>query len=127
NKTDRVRHESGPVRRKRNGADGRVERGKQPPGCGHMRLGQCVEECRLARIRISDERDGMELTRAAVLPMQRAAGPDMLQGLVQPADPSANATAIKLQLLFTGSARADAATQTREQSAAPGEPGQEII
>jgi hypothetical protein len=92
-----------------------------------VRIGQGIEQCRLARIRVSDERDGMELACLAILPMQRAAGSDMLCGFAQPADASANAAAIKFQLLFTGSPGPDATTQTRQQSATPGEAGQQVI
>src|SRR5207245_7121176 len=104
-----------------------VKRGKEPARSGHAGFCEGVKQSGLAGVGVSDQSHGRKLLRTPVLTLESAPRANTLDGLFQPPDASADAPAVKLELLLAGPACADAAAQPGEECATARQAGQEVI
>ena len=125
--SDRVRHEQLAPVRQSDLADERIERDEQRIRRFGIRPRQLVEQRRLARVGVADERNGRHRRLVTALAQLRASPAHVLDVLRDGVNACADPTAIGLELRFTGTSRADAATQTRQRVAGADEPRQEIL
>ncbi len=142
NKSYRVRQQHASVRGKPNRANGRVKRGEHFRGDQHFGTAKCIEQCRLARIRIAHQRDGSQRNGIAGLTAERPLFAYLIDIGFNPAHALANPAAISFQFLFTRAADADTpraaacspcatstalAAQAGHRDAFPGQAGQQVI
>ncbi len=80
---------------------GRIERGEQAILGEHARIGEQVEQCRLAGVRVADDGDGCEPALAAALALQRSRLGELHEVGFELVDPPHDAPAIGLQLRLT--------------------------
>ena len=85
-----------------------VERLEEAVTDGDARVGERVEKCRLAGVRVTGERDRRRLTAAAFLPADVALAAQAPEPFAELGDAAASETAVALELRFAGAARADA-------------------
>ena len=93
-------------------AGGGVERGEQAVLDEHVGVGEAVEQRRLPRVRVADERDGGQRAAAAGLALRVAVLGQAVEVALELATRVQDAPAVDLELRLTGTAGAD-------QSAAP--------
>ncbi len=80
----------------------------------HLRVGQGMEQGRFAAVRIADDGDHRVGDALASLATQGSLLADLLDLLVQLADPVANAPAVTLEFLLAGASGADTGAQAGE-------------
>ena len=93
-------------------ARGRIKRGKQLVLGKNARVGQTVEQCRLARVGVTDN---CNLGQPAPIPRRANGSPTALQCFqlgFQRGDSALHVAAVGFQFRFARSARSDAAAQT---------------
>ena len=103
---DRVRDEIAPAV-VLEGARRRIERFEEPVVDGDVRIGQRVEQRRLADVRVAGERDRRRFAALPFLPAHVALLAQIHQSPAQERDASPGDAAVGLELRLTGAARAD--------------------
>src|SRR5205823_5510468 len=96
------------------GTRGRVEGLEEAVVHRDARLGERVQEGRLADIRVPGQGDGRRLGAPSRLPPRRALLRQRLEPLAQEGDPAPREPAIRLELALAGAPGADAAAETLE-------------
>ncbi len=105
----------------------RVERREQTVLDEDTRRGDAVQERRLARVRVADERDGRHGVPPARLALRRARLAEALQVLLELRDALLDAAAVDLELRLPGPTPGPDATGLLAQLAPPPpEPGKEV-
>ena len=104
-----------------------IERLEEPVADGDARVGERVEERRLAGVRVAGERDGRRLGAAALLAAHVALAAEALEPLLQERDPAAREAAVGLELRLAGAAGADAAAEPLEVLPHPAHPRQVVF
>src|SRR4029453_10748802 len=104
----------------------RIERHEQ----GVLSVGglarQQIEHCRLAGVRVADQRNGGQCLLVATLPELRPAAAQLLNRFSNLLDTNADTASIGFELRFTGAARADAAAKARECRASADQARQQV-
>jgi hypothetical protein len=113
-KPNGVGNENRKVSAQLNAANQRVERGKQSAGNQCVFFGERAEKGRLARIRISDQRDERKLIATSAFAMKVPMLSNLLDLPLQRGNPMADLPAIHFQLRFTRTARSDSAAKPGE-------------
>jgi succinyl-diaminopimelate desuccinylase len=106
NEADRVRDEVAPPL-VLEAARRRVDRLEQPVADRDVRVGERVQECRLACVRVPGERHGRRLGAPPLLPPYVALAAQLAQPLAEERDATARQTAVRLELRLARAARAD--------------------
>src|SRR5206468_10091578 len=101
--------------------------GEQLVGGKRGGAGQPVEERGLPRIGIADERDGAHRRPAACPALRRALALHVREPVLQYPDPLAEQPAVRFELLFAGSAEADAALLPLEVGPAAHKPCELVL
>src|SRR5579871_2892161 len=104
-----------------------IERREHARRRQHTSLRQPVEERRFPGVRISNQRDRGQRDTATFGALQCARLPHVFERFFERGDPPANPPAVKFELLFTGSARADSAAESRKVLALTTETRQQVI
>ena len=90
----------------------RIERLEQPVADRDARVGERVEERRLAGVRVAGERDGRRLGAPALLAPHVALAAELPQALAQQRDAAAREPPVGLELRLAGAAGAGAGAET---------------
>ena len=90
-------------------------------------FGQPVEQRRLARVGVADERDRRHRLFLTPLAQLRSALPHLIDLALNRLNADANPAAIGFELRFTRSACADAAAEPRQRGARSGQPRQQVF
>ncbi len=106
NEADRVRDEVAPPL-VLEAARRRVDRLEQPVADRDVRVGERVQERRLAGVRVPGERHGGRLGAPPLLPPDVALAAQLAQPLAEERDATARQTAVRLELRLARAARAD--------------------
>src|SRR5207244_6921807 len=102
----------------------RVERDEERIRHDRRLVRQAVEERRLSRIRVSDERNGRHGVFLPALAQLRTPLTDVIDLTLNGLDAHADPPAIGFKLRLAGPARTDAAAQARERRARANQPRQ---
>ena len=123
----RVRQQHLSAARKLNRAELGIERSEHARGLEDACTRNRVEQCAFPGVGIAHEGNGGDRDRFATPALLGADAPDGLQFAAQLQHAALNAAPIRLELCFTGSARADAAAELGHSFAAAGQPGQHVF
>ena len=110
---DRVRQQVRPAAQLQR-ARGRVQRVEQAVAHAHLRAGERVQQRRLARVGVADQRDRRQRRALALGALHRARALHVLQAAAQHRDPVARQAAVGLDLGLPRAPRADAAAEALE-------------
>ena len=117
---DRVGQQYGLATRQGETTGGRVERGEQTVLGQHAGVGQRVQQRRLPRVRVADDRHRRQPAAIALLALQAASLGERVQLLLQAADAALDAPPVDLELgLAATEAGADAAALLGQLGVAP--------
>ncbi len=105
----------------------RVECLEEPVVDGDSRVGEGVEERRLAGVRVPGERDGRRLAAAALLAAHVALAAETLEAFLQERDAAPREAAVGLELGLAGAAGADAAAEALEVLPHPAHPREVVF
>ena len=105
----------------------RIERNEQRVRRHGVRLRQAVEERGLAGVRVADQRHRRHLGLLASLAQLRTALPHLLDVVTEGLHPRANPAAIRFELRFAGSLRADATTLLRQRRTGADQARQQVL
>src|SRR5687768_12180117 len=105
----------------------RVERREHTRIGEHASAGQPVEERRFSSVGIADHCDRGERHGLPLAPLYRTMRANRRQILLDFLDAPGNATAIGLELRFTGSARSDAASEPGHGGSMSGQPWEKVV
>ena len=125
---DRVRHQQLAAVRQLHAAHQRIERDEQRVRRDRVAAGQRVEQRRLARVGVADERHRRD--RRLVPPLaqlRRGGGGPSSISFREHADAVADAAAVGFELGFAGAAGADAAAQPRQRVARSDQPRHQVL
>ena len=103
--SDGVGQDDAIAMRQVDGAQGRIERREQHVGGQHRRFGQPVEQCRLAGIGVTDQRDNRIRHALAAFAMQAACALDAFEIEFDARDALPDQAAIGFDLRFAGAAK----------------------
>ena len=112
---------------RRTRADQRIERHEQRVRRERVGPRQPVEQRRLARVGVADQRDGRHRGLLAPFAQLRAPPPHVVDLLLQRVDAGADPPAIGFELGFARAAGADAAAQPRQLEPGADQPRQQIL
>ncbi len=108
-------------------AGGGVERGEEAVLDEHARVGEAVQQRRLAGVGVADERDGGQATAVLGLALRRPVLVDLPELALQLVDAALDAATVDLELGLTRAAGADAATLLAQVVAPAPEAGQAVL
>ena len=105
----------------------RIERHEERVRADRLFVRQPIEQRRLARVRVADERDGRHRLLLPPLAQLRPALADLIDLALNRLDAHADAPPVGLELRLARTARADAAAEPRERRAGSGQPRQQVF